>query len=360
MLDKQEKMTAIERINALLSSQPVDRVPVWLWLISAPFAAKNVGYTVASSYIDVDMSFWSQVWTQEMYGSDDIPRPSIGGTVKTTWAFGGEIKLPHGEYSQAPLAVRYPLESGEDARKLEPPEDITQLGPIPLLMQFARMQQEHGFPITVPCESPVEAVRGICGMEMLCRWMIKSPEVVHRLLRLATDFQLKVAQYWVETFGPDRLMVQNTAPTTSNQVISPRQFEAFFLPYQKELHEKILAMGVRHIFCHICGDQNLNLPYWAQVPMGNPGIVSFGHEISLATAIEYFGDTSIIAGNIEPVVIQMGTPQQVYELCRQCIEDGKNAPRGYILTPGCGLPPMAPPYNVYMMVKAARDSGWYD
>ncbi len=359
-MSNHEGMTAIERMNALLAGQPVDRVPVWLWLISSSFAARNVGYTVASSFIDPEMSFWSQLWTQEMYGSDDIPRPSIGGAVRSTWTFGGEIKLPAGEYSQAPSAVRYPVQSEEDAWELQMPEDITQAGPVPLFMQFARMQQEHGLPVTLLCDSPVETVRSICGVETLCRWLIKRPEAVHRLLRLATDFQLKLAQYWVDNFPPSRIMAQNTAPTTSNQVISPKQFETFFFPYQRELHEKILAMGVRHIFCHICGEQNLNLPYWAQVPMGNPGIVSFGHEIDLTTAIEYFGDTSIIAGNVEPVVFQMGTPQQVYELCRQSIEKGKNALRGYILTPGCGLPPTAPPYNIYMMTKAVRDSGWYE
>ncbi len=352
-------MTSIERLNALLSNQPVDRVPVWLWLASAPFAARNVGYTIASSYADPETSFWSQIWTQEMYDSDDIPRPSFGGTVKGTWAFGGEIKLPTGEYSQAPIAVRYPVQSEEDAWNLLLPEDITQAGPIPLLMQFSKMQQAHGLPVFMPCDSPVETVRSICGVETLCRWLIKKPEVVYRLLRLATDFQLEVANYWVETFAPDCIVAQNGAPTTSNQVVSPKHFETFFLPYQIELHEKVLAMGVRHFYCHICGDQNLNLPYWAQVPMGTPGIVSFGHEVKLATAIEYFGDTCIITGNIEPAVIQVGTHQQVYELCRQCIEEGKNAPRGYILMPGCSLPPMAPPYNVYMMTKAANDFGWY-
>jgi len=344
---------------ALLSNQPVDRVPVWLWLISAPFAARNVGYTTASNYSDPEKSFRSQIWTREMYNSDDIPRPSISGTVKGTWAFGGEIKLPTGEFSMAPIAVRYPVLSEEDGWNIQMPEDITQAGPIPLLMQFSKMQQEHGLPVIMPCDSPVETVRSLCGVETLCRWLMKKPDLVHRLMRLATDYQLKVVQYWVKTFPSEHLMGQNTAPTTSNQVLSPKQFESFFLPYQIELHKKILAMGVNHIFCHICGDQNLNLSSWAQVPMGNPGIASFGQEIDITDAIRYFGDTCIIVGNIEPAIIQTGTPQQVYELCKDCIEKGKGAPRGYILAPGCGIPPTVPPYNMYMMIKAVNDFGWY-
>ena len=121
----------------------------------------------------------------------------------------------------------------------------------------------------------------------------------------------------------------------------------------------MLGLGINHIYIHICGEQNKNLPYWAQIPMGNPGILSFGHEVDLNTAIKYFGETCIIAGNIEPAVIQTGTPKQVYELAQKAINKAKYAPRGFILMPGCGLPPAAPPYNVFMMKKAVEDFGLY-
>ena len=352
-----DDMRPMERVNALLAGKPIDRVPVWLWVISSPFAARNVGYSLASTYSDPEKNFWSQIWTQEMYGSDDIPRPLFGNQ---TGIFGGETKLPTGEYEQADSVIRYPVRSEEDAWKLKLPDDVQTAGPAPLYMKFARLQEKFDFPISVSCNSPLELVRSMCSLETLCRWLIRKPELVHHLLRLATDYELELVRYWVNTFTPERILVQTSAPTSSNQVISPKQFEIFTLPYQKELHENILAMGIKHIFCHICGDQNLNLPYWAQVPMGGPGIATFGHEVDLTTAIKYFGDTCIIAGNIEPAVIQTGTPQEVYELCKQAIEKAKHAPRGYLLMPGCGLPPKAPPYNVYMLKKSVDDFGRYD
>jgi uroporphyrinogen decarboxylase len=190
--------------------------------------------------------------------------------------------------------------------------------------------------------------------------MVKKPELVHRLLRMATDHLVEVVRYWVDSFGSERILLWEGAPTETNQLISPRHFEKFAFPYVREFHQKILAMGVKHIFCHICGEPNENLPYWAQVPMGHPGIVSIGPEVDLTTAIKYFGDTSIVAGNIDPAVIQTGSPQRIYELCRQAIEKAKHAPRGFILMPGCELSPMTPPYNVYAMKKAINDFGWYD
>jgi uroporphyrinogen decarboxylase len=81
--------------------------------------------------------------------------------------------------------------------------------------------------------------------------------------------------------------------------------------------------------------------------------------VDLETAAEMFPN-NIIAGNVEPQVIQNGTPEQVYEVTRIAIEKGKKAPGGFFLMPGCELPPMAPGYNIHTMMKAVNDFGFYD
>jgi uroporphyrinogen decarboxylase len=168
-----------------------------------------------------------------------------------------------------------------------------------------------------------------------------------------------LGHYWKESFGVEKVLASGGDPSSSNQLISPRHFEEFALPYNKEVNEKLIEMGYNHLYVHICGEQNKNLPYWAKVPMGDPGFVSFGHEVEIETAAEYFPQ-DVIIGNIEPAIIQTGTPQEVYELAREVIEQGKKCPGGFALSPGCGLPPKAPPLNVWMMTKAVNDFGWYD
>ena len=225
-------------------------------------------------------------------------------------------------------------------------------------MQFSKLQASLGMPVTISCQSPFYRASSLCGMERLCRWMIKKPEVVHRLLRLTADFSIEMIQYWVDTFGAENIFPRSS--DVGNDIMSPKQFQEFALPYLIEIHEKMLAMGLKHIQCHICGDHNLLLPYWKQVPMGDPGIVTFDHQVDLSTAVKYFGNSCIIAGNIQSPIIQHGTSQQVYEHCKEAIEKAKYAPRGYILMTECGFPPMAPPYNLYVMRKAVNDFGWYD
>jgi uroporphyrinogen decarboxylase len=230
---------------------------------------------------------------------------------------------------------------------------------LPLAMQFSKLQAANDVNPSVVVGGPFTTAGNVCVVETLCRWSIKKQELAHRLLRLATDHVVSVVAHWVEVFGTGRVNVQIWEPLASNQIISPKQFENLILPYQIELHEKILALGIKMILCHICGEQNLNLPCWAQVPMGDPGIISIGKEVEIDTAIEHFGKDHIVAGNIEPTILQTGTPQEVYEVCGRAIGKGKHAPRGYALMQGCEVPVNTPPYNLYMMKKAVEDFGGY-
>jgi len=93
--------------------------------------------------------------------------------------------------------------------------------------------------------------------------------------------------------------------------------------------------------------------------MGNPGMISIGHEVDIEVAAGYF-PRDIIVGNVEPGIIQEGTTEQVYELSRICIEKGKKCPGGFILAPGCDMPPHAPTENVWMLTQAVNDFGWYE
>jgi uroporphyrinogen decarboxylase len=352
---KGEKMTSAERLNALLAGQHSDRVPLIPFILG--FCARNVGYPVSSIYNDPERSFWAQLWTQEQYGYDGYP--IYGYASYGSWEFGGEVRFPSSDWEQAPSAVRFPVDSEEDVKKLELP-DLKKAGMLPLAMEFSKISERVGISFnTVVLGGPFTVAGNLCKVEMLCRWMIRKPELVHKVLRLTAEHIVEVVRCWAHTFGVERLIPCIWEPSTANQIISPKQFKDFVFPYQKEVHERILAMGVKHILCHICGEHNLNLPHWAQIPMGDPGIVSVGHEVDLITAIKYFGKTSIIAGNIEPRVIQTGTPQEVYDLCKEAIAKAKYAPRGYILMAACEVPVMAPPYHIYVMKKAISDHGWY-
>jgi uroporphyrinogen decarboxylase len=248
---RQDRLTEKERFEALLHRQPVDRVPFYMWEFS--FAAATVGYSRATTFTDPVKSFEAFRRTHEMYDGWHYIYYSPGAI--GVREFGGEAKLPTGEYAQAVSPIRPVVQSEEDALSLKVP-DVKTAGMIPLVMEFAKLQESHGFPITFSFGKYSESRSALTGAETMCRWMIKKPQVVHRLCRLVADFHIAVAQHVIRSFDcPERIIPLTAAPTESNQMISPKHFREFSLPYQKEVYERILAMGVKHINTHICGEQ---------------------------------------------------------------------------------------------------------
>jgi uroporphyrinogen decarboxylase len=353
------KMTDKQRMDTLLKREKPDRVPVWP-LGYPGFAALNATYTINDAYSSPEKAFESQQWCAQQYGWIFTPLFFYGSW--GCWEFGGEIKWPTREFDQAPLITRHPVKSSDDVLKLRH-KDIAMAGMVPRVAEFVQLAMNHrkngeGFSILLPVGGPFSIASNLCGVEQLCKWSFKKPDVVHRLLRVVTDHSLALFAYWKDKFGTDGFMPFVGEPAGSNQLISPKQFEEFVMPYLQELHEKILGMGYKHIYCHVCGEANANLPYWSQIPMGDPGVVSFGHEVDILKAAEYFPN-DVVMGNLEPSIIQMGTPQEVYENSVSIIEKGMRCSGGFAFSPGCEMPPMAPPINIWMMTKAANDVGWY-
>jgi uroporphyrinogen decarboxylase len=348
-------MSALERMDALFARSKTDRVS--LGAMSTGFNTKNAGYTVKDAYDDPDKSFHAMVWTTEQYGWDPIPQYS-GHTVLGAMDFGGDVRLPEGEFEGALVTKSYPVKNEDDIEKLTLP-DSKNAGRIPKAMRFSQLQAEKGLPVYFFSRSPFTMAANICGLDMFCRWIVKKPELCLHLLDLSQQHISNVLQYWVGTFGADKIVAWMSSPSESNQVISPRIFEKYAIPCHAEYHRRLKELGIRRFGLHICGDQNLNLPVLAEAcPWGHPSVLSFGHEVDIETAINYFKE-DIIFGNIEPAIIQTGSPEGVYNLCRNAIEKGKKSPSGFILGPGCGLPVGAPPVNVYAMTKAVNDFGWY-
>ena len=207
--------------------------------------------------------------------------------------FGGERKLPTSEYSQAPSTVLFPIEKEEDIENLKIP-DLNQSFGIAREREFYKLCAENR-PDNQPFKAllllspdPFEMAGKLCRPELLNRWIIRKPELVHRVISLMDDIITLLLNHWYNVLGTDGILVFSAGVISSNQLISPRHFEEFVLPSLKKSHQKVLDKGFQRFYCHICGEQNKNLPFWQQVPMGETSIISIGHEINLETGQPVF------------------------------------------------------------------------
>lgn len=339
---------------ALMKGERPDRVPVIPFL--SGHAAVVCGQPLARIADDAEESFRCQLLCQEMYGHDGGPLyayASAGG-----WEFGGDVEFPVKKYSGATVVTRTPIQNEDDVVTLKVAEDVSEAGALPIALGIARRQAEHGMPVTLQIGAPLTWAGSVIGEERMMTWFIRKPDLVHAVLDKVSEFVIRVAEYYVREFGAERLMAFHGAATETNKLISPKQFETFSLPYLQRINRATIDMGIGTYFIHICGEQNRNLKFWKQVPMTRQTVVSFGREVDLGTAMEMFPE-QIVAGNVDPTIIQEGRAEDVLAVARECIEKGKYHKGGYVLMAGCEVPPHAPPVNVFQLVKAAREYGRY-
>ena len=349
------EMTHKERMDALYHRQPTDRVP--FYHRGYGFSAKNVGAAKADIYEHPHESYEAQRLTAEQYDSDGEPFYTF--VSYGAWEFGGEIEWPVDRYSSGPAVSKRPISKPEDLDKLELPDPKT-AGCVPKMMEFAKLQEANDSQIAFICGSPFTHAANLVGVSEFMKWIIRKPDYVHKAMRLMTDHILGVAEYFIDEFCPGRVLARSAAPSESNGLISPKQFAEFAVPYLVELHTKVLEMGAQRFYVHICGEQNLNLPEWQKVPFGDPGMLSFGHEVTIEKAAEMFPD-QIICGNVDPQIIAKGSPDEVTEACKQVIMDGKKyAPNRFLFMGGCDIPASAPAYNIYLMEQAVKEFGRYE
>jgi uroporphyrinogen decarboxylase len=71
------------------------------------------------------------------------------------------------------------------------------------------------------------------------------------------------------------------------------------------------------------------------------------------------GNTSVL-GVIDPSgILALGAPETVVAQAKE--ELAVMAPGGgFVLSPGCGLPPMTPPANIHALIETARRYGRYN
>lgn len=159
--------------------------------------------------------------------------------------------------------------------------------------------------------------------------------------------------YWKLFVQAGAELVSQAEPNASGDMISHKQFERMALPHIQATNREIDGL-VKAKMLHICGNINRILQYLSQT---GSDVISFDYKVDLKLARETLGGKMAFAGKLDPVaVIQLGNPEMITELTHQYIEEAESEKGGYIVMPGCDLPPATPVENVKAMISAAKNT----
>ncbi|MDR2782642.1 MAG: uroporphyrinogen decarboxylase family protein [Treponema sp.] len=187
------------------------------------------------------------------------------------------------------------------------------------------------------------------GAENLMRSIYRDPASVHRLLEWTTALYLADAQNYIDS-GVDFALVAE--PTASGDMISREHFAEFALPAFTRVFTALKQKGIATCL-HICGNIENRLDLLNGI---GADLISVDYKVSLKKCREIFGGKTAFAGNMNPVgIIQRESPEGVAKACEQCItEAGEDT--GYILMPGCDIPPSTPVENIKAMVNTGKNT----
>jgi uroporphyrinogen decarboxylase len=142
------------------------------------------------------------------------------------------------------------------------------------------------------------------GSENVMRDAVKNKDPLKELIEIATD-SLIIYGTAVAHSGADIIFMPD--PTSSGDMVSRAMWEQFGLPYTKRLVKAVQKTRVP-IILHICGDTSDRLDSLAE--MGVEGL-SLDSKVNLAFAREALGESVCLIGNVNPVNILLGSPEEV-------------------------------------------------
>jgi len=354
-LSTKDTMSSKERLAALATGRALDRVPFNPF--SSGFSARVSGMDRGEFYRNPEKAFEAGLNLMKEYPWMST-RPTYGWADRGAWEFGGQVCWPDNDQYAAPFSPAPVISSPDEVDSLPAPDPRT-AGMNPLVARFNEISRNHGFPAALPGGTPTSMSSGIVGKSRFLTWIVRYPELVHKLQRKVTDFILQTAELTIEQYGAENCSVMCAVPMESNQLISPSVFESFCKPYIQEIMGAYAASGVRMVLVHLCGDHMANLPHWADIPLPPRTVFSIGRDMDLAATGKFLGHKHILAGNIDSATLQTGSAEQVKAEVIRCLDAAMSHPGGFVLMPACELPPDTPRENIEYIAEALFEHGYY-
>jgi len=178
--------------------------------------------------------------------------------------------------------------------------------------------------------------------------ILERPDFVRELFRIVTD---KVITWLDFCWEEEHIQNRDFAWTDDlSAYLSAETWESMLLPYNKKLRDHFQWASL-----HMCGETTHLLRIFAEKLKINE-FQGFGWKVNLDKVAEIMGGRVVLLGNVSPLLIAAGTPDQVKEATRGVIL--KLAPcKGLIIQDGNNIAPESPVENINAMMSAAQEYG---
>jgi uroporphyrinogen decarboxylase len=241
--------------------------------------------------------------------------------------------------------------SGREITSFDDPRLVSdnpfKAGPLGTLAALPRaMLQSHL--VLAGVTGPFSQVAFLMGLERVLLATVDDPEGLYR----AIEKRLPHALEWVDQTAPyDPPAIWIGEGVASSNLISPKVYRDFVLPFEKKLCERIRAAGIPSVL-HICGrlaPAELDL-----IATSGVDCLEADWPMDLVGARSRLGAGMALKGNLNTTTLVQAGPETIERISRELVDSLENQP-GFILSSGCALGRDTPPENVEAMARAVQD-----
>ena len=328
-----KQMTKLERLQAAIRREPVDRVPYAVW----------------RHFPDVDRSAAGLAQTtlrfHERYGSDFIKLTPNGGYAVQEWGCVESDQLrPDGHRPCASCAVQ----SGEDWRKITPLDPGGTPGYVDQIESIIRMgfDRRVDAPVMPTLFSPLSLARKLSG-ERLNTDLRERPALVRAALDAITETLVRFADLAI-TEGVTGIFYSIQA--ASRRFHSEEEYAQFGEPYDRSFLDELRDRALLVIHCHgedLMFDRLAQLPgdFWNWETRSTPPSLSDGKAMV---------GGAVMGGLDQWRTLRDGTPEAVVEQVQDAV--AQTGGTGLVVAPGCVLTMGTPDANVAAVVRTLGGS----
>lgn len=359
----------LQRIEAAIALEPVDRIPVISG--NAAFNAAASGVTLAAYLKDPELNCTCNIKGTELSGDVDGVQSRLINPYVLPPIWLSEVKVPGVDLPDNEL---WQIHERELVLQ-EDYDEILENGFESWYGKFVTetlgdpMQKYKPFAAYAPeaekrfYEAGIPCIKGgmvLSPFEMLCGGrsmglflmddLMEIPEKIDQVFDVIHKYNMKKyeAQFASEK-KPYGVWVGGWRGTPG--IISADWFERFSWKYMRELIDLCLNYNVLPIL-HLDSNWDNGLKYFKDLPKGRC-VMALDGKTSMKAAHETLGDTMCIMGDVPAEMLAFSTADKVYDYVTELLKIMGST--GYMICSGCDVPFNAKLENVQMMAKARDD-----
>jgi [methyl-Co(III) methanol-specific corrinoid protein]:coenzyme M methyltransferase len=199
-------------------------------------------------------------------------------------------------------------------------------------------------PVIGSISGPVSTAASLVDPMTFFKELYRDKENSHRLLSYVTDQLIE----WSLLLADNGAAVISIAdPTATGEILGPRLFEEYALPYINKIIDAVHGAG-KPVIVHICGDVNKVKKHLYNL---RSDALSVDAMVNLGL-IKEENNSITTMGNLSTYLLESGNPERIRQAAQALL--GKNID---IIAPACGLSTSSPLENIQAFTAAVKEAG---